>query len=148
MLECITGFVSEVPLAVIILTGPKHCRTLQKQTFMSRFNHFDLNQAGAGAFQSDLKTQDIMLTKFLPMPGILPIIRGTYRSQLKFIYLKKQNPFVDILMYFQNLYKVLNILKKKLSLIAYVFQSYLLEKTWILECIAGLVSEHRPQSMC
>ena len=52
------------------------------------------------------------------MPGILPIIRGTYRTQLKLIYLKKQKPFVDILTYFQNLYKVLNILKKTLSLIA------------------------------
>ena len=56
MLKCIAGLVSELPLAVNVLTGSKHCRTLQNRTFILRFDHFDLDWAGRCAFQSDLKT--------------------------------------------------------------------------------------------
>ena len=59
-----------------------------------------------------------MLTKSLSMPGFIALIAGTYNGQLKCIYLKNQKPFVNILIPFQNLHKILNIVKKKLSLIA------------------------------
>ena len=52
------------------------------------------------------------------MPGFIALIAGTYNGQLKCIYLKNQKPFVNILIPFQNLHKILNIVKKKLSLIA------------------------------
>ena len=76
------------------------------------------------------------------MPDILAIILGIFRNQFKCIYLKSQTLFVDILLHFQNLHKILTILKKSLSLIASVFFNYSLRKTWILKGVAGFVSEH------
>ena len=52
------------------------------------------------------------------MQSILATIRGTYRDQFKCIYLWNQTFFLDILLYFENLYKMLKIKKKFLSLIA------------------------------
>ena len=50
MLECIAGLVSELPLAVNLLTGPTHCRTLQQRLFMLCFDHFDLDRAARRPF--------------------------------------------------------------------------------------------------
>ena len=47
------------------------------------------------------------------MPIILAIIVEIYRNQFKRIYLKKQKLFLDILLHFWNLNKILNIVKKK-----------------------------------
>ena len=45
------------------------------------------------------------------MPSILAIIR----NQFKYIYLKNQKVFLNILLHFQKIDKILNILKKKLD---------------------------------
>ena len=50
MLECIAGLVSELPLAVTVLTGHTHWRTLEQRTFMLHFDHFDLDRAVRGPF--------------------------------------------------------------------------------------------------
>ena len=49
------------------------------------------------------------------MPIIFAIIVEIYRNQFKRIYLKKQKLFLDILLHFWNLNKILNIVKKKLE---------------------------------
>ena len=59
-----------------------------------------------------------MLTHCLPMPGIIAKIRGISRNQFKCVYSKKQELFLKSLLHFQNLHKNLNVLKKKLSVIA------------------------------
>ena len=41
-----TGLVSEHPAGVNVLTGPAHCRTLQKRTFILRFHHYALGRVG------------------------------------------------------------------------------------------------------
>ena len=51
------------------------------------------------------------------MSGILVIIQGISRNQFKYIYLKNQKIFLNILLHFDNLHKILNILNKMLSLI-------------------------------
>ena len=45
----------------------------------------------------------------------------SYRNQFKCIYRNNQKLFVNIFIHFLNLHKIVNILKKKLSLIAEVF---------------------------
>ena len=40
-----TGLVSEHPAVFNVLARPGHCRTLQKQTSVLRFRHFDLDIA-------------------------------------------------------------------------------------------------------
>ena len=52
------------------------------------------------------------------MPSIPAILREIYNSQLKFIYLKNPKLFLDILFHFWDLNKILNLLKRDLSLIA------------------------------
>ena len=45
------------------------------------------------------------------MPGILTIIPVIFSNQFKCICVQNQKLFVNILLHFQNLYKILNILK-------------------------------------
>ena len=52
------------------------------------------------------------------MESILVIIGGIYHTQFKFIFLKNQKLCVHILLHFQNVRKILNIVRKNLSLIA------------------------------
>ena len=118
MLECIASLASEYPSAINVLTGPKHYRTLQNRTFIRRLHHADIYRAGKCRFQSDLKSQGFMLTHFLQISVILSTKRETYSNQFKCAYLKNQKPFVDILILFQNLHKIWNLLEKMLSLIA------------------------------
>ena len=54
-----------------------------------------------------------MLTNYLSMPGIIAIIRGIYRKGFKYIYFKNQELFVNMLMNFSNVHKILNIFIKK-----------------------------------
>ena len=46
--ECVAGLLLEHPSEVKVLTGSKHCRSLQKQTFILRFHHSYLDKAGKG----------------------------------------------------------------------------------------------------
>ena len=39
------GLLSEHPSAINVLTCPTHCRTLQKQTFIVRFQHTGIDRA-------------------------------------------------------------------------------------------------------
>ena len=45
-----TALVSEHPAAVNELTGPAHCRTLQRRTFILHFHHSELDRAGRRPF--------------------------------------------------------------------------------------------------
>ena len=128
MLECIASLASEYLSAINVLTGPKHYRTLQNRTFILRLHHADIYRAGKCRFQSDLKSQGCMLTHFLQISVILSTKRETYSNQFKCAYLKNQKPFVDILILFQNLHKIWNILKKMLSIISSVFLKFITTK--------------------
>ena len=44
------GLVSEHPTVVNVLLGPRHCRTLQKQTFILSFRHYDIDRTGRRPF--------------------------------------------------------------------------------------------------
>ena len=56
MVECIADPVSEHPLAVNVLKGPTHSRTLQERTSILRFHHSDIDRARKGPFFSDMKS--------------------------------------------------------------------------------------------
>ena len=121
MLECMGRLASEHPSAVNVSLGPKHCTSMQKQTFIPRIHHSDLEKARSCPFQSDRKSQDSMLNHCLLILENVAIILGIYSNQFKLIYPENQNHFGNILLHFQNVNKIQNILKKKLSLIAKVF---------------------------
>ena len=48
------------------------------------------------------------------------------RNQFKRHYLKNKRLFVDVLLHFWNVHEIENILKEKMSILAYLFQ-----KLWI-----------------
>ena len=73
------------------------------------------------------------------------VIRRIYRYQFKRIYLKNQKCFALLLLRFLNLHQILNIWRKKMSLIVCVFKyfwNYWLQKMWLLKCIKDPVSEN------
>ena len=49
-LEYIAGLVPEHPMAVKMLTSPKHCTSMQKQTFILHFYHSDFDNAEKRTF--------------------------------------------------------------------------------------------------
>ena len=55
-LEGAAGLFSEHPSAPNVLNGPKYCTTLQKQTFIVRFHHCDLDGPGKRSSYPDLKS--------------------------------------------------------------------------------------------
>ena len=70
-------------------------------------------------FKSDLvKPISCIRIKVIIMLSILAIMRGIYRKQVKCNYLKNQKFFVDILLHFWNVHKILSILEKNLTLVA------------------------------
>ena len=97
ILKCIAGLVSEHPSVVNVLTCPKHCISLQKQTLILGFRYSDLDKAAKRLFKLDLKSQDCMLNYCLPMLGILIIIWGIYGNLFKYIYLKNKKLSGNIL---------------------------------------------------
>ena len=54
--------------------------------------------------------------------------------------LRKKIP--DFMLHFWNIHHILNILKKNVTLIAYVFSYQILSKTWLDKCLKSLVLEH------
>ena len=44
------------------------------------------------------------------------------RNKFKRHYLKNKNTFLDFLLHFWNVHEIQNILKKKMSILAYLFQ--------------------------
>ena len=55
------------------------------------------------------------------MTSILFLIEAIYSNIFKCIYLRKEKYFVDFFFHFLNLDSILNIFKKKMTLIAHVF---------------------------
>ena len=55
------------------------------------------------------------------MRSILSVIEKTYRNQFKRNYLKNYGYVLISLLDFWSLHLILNILKKKMTLVAYVF---------------------------
>ena len=58
------------------------------------------------------------------MTSILSVIGKTYFNQFKCNYLENYKFFVNFLQDFWNLHLILHILKKSISLIAYVFPKF------------------------
>ena len=120
-LKCITGLVSENPLAVNVLTSPKNSWNLQKSTLILLFYHSGPNWARKSYFQSDLRFQDCLLTHWLPTTSILVVIGRIYRYQFKWNYLKNHRLFALHFFYIISSYMKFSMFWKKMSLIGQVF---------------------------
>ena len=68
-----------------------------------------------------LKSKGCLLTHWLAMASILFNIARICNSQFKCKYLKNEKLFFNFLFHFWNLHQILNILKKKMMVLANVF---------------------------
>ena len=69
-----------------------------------------------------MKSYGCLLTRWLPMTNIVFKIPRIWHSQFKRNSLKKEKLFLNFLFYFWNLHQILNILKKRMIVIANVFR--------------------------
>ena len=108
--------VSENPLIVNMLKGPKHCLKLQDSTFIIFFHHFcetELENVSV-SYMWKLRTLYKHIDKHFPCncENLLQPIQVQLSKSKKY--------FLNFKVHFRNLHQVLNILKKKMTLIAYV----------------------------
>ena len=87
-------------------------------------------------FYSHLKSSDHFLTLWRAITCILVIIERNFRNKLKRSSLPNQKYFLEMLLHFSNLHKILSIFKKKNTFIASIFPKLLIAKnvvTWMPE---------------
>ena len=130
LFNCITGLVSEIPLAMNLLTSSKSSWNVKKRNFIQIFYYFEQNWVRKSYFSSDLRFYDCLITSGLPTTCILVVIERIYRYQFKNIIWKTIN-FCDILVPFLESTLNLQFSQKKRSLISQVFLKLLTPK-WAL----------------
>ena len=113
LFKCITGLVSENPLAVNVLSSPKNLWNPQKSTFILLLLHFKSNWGIKSCFESDQRFKGCLLTRGLSTASILLVIERIYCYQLKSNDLKNHRLFAKFLLHFWYLHKISNVLKEK-----------------------------------
>ena len=121
LFKCITGLVSENPLAVNVLTSFKNSWNLQESTFVLSFIHSKLNWVRKSYFQSDLRFSDCLITHWLETTSILVIMDRIDRYQFISNYPKNRRVLAIFVLHFWYLNEISNVLKKNKSLIGQVF---------------------------
>ena len=136
LVECLKAPVSEHPLEVNVLEGPKDCWTVHDSTFMLTFRSCQTKSDVYQASKSDLKLEDRILTRWCPVTCILVMIKRTSYNKFQCNYLQKQKHFLELLLNFWNVHKIMEILKTKMILITLIFLELLIPKnvvTWMPE---------------
>ena len=121
LFKCITGLVSENPLAVNVLTSFKNSWNLQESTFVLSFIHSKLNWVRKSYFQSDLRFSDCLITRWLETTSILVIMDKIDRYQFISNYPKNRRVLAIFVLHFWYLNKISNVLNKNKSLIGQLF---------------------------
>ena len=124
------------------MTSPKHCKSMQKWIFTKHFNYSNLENARRRPFSSYVKSQDCMLNHCLPMLAILTIILYNIATNLNAFIFKSTNFHAKVYSILKIYIKFGTFRKKSWASDLKYFRNYSLRKTWILECIGGLRSEH------
>ena len=104
-----------------MLKWPKNCWNLHDSNFIMFLNHSDRNWVIKCLSLCYLKSYDCFLRHWLPMTSILFLIRRVYWNQFACNYLRNKTLFLNFLLHFWNLCQALNILKNRMTVIAYVF---------------------------
>ena len=119
--KCLKSSVSEDPSTRNMANGPKHCWNLNSSTFVIFIDHCERNSVVKSLSWWYEKYKDCFLTHWLPMTSILFLIETIYRNIFRCNYLENNRNFHNFLFHLGNLDSTLNILKKKMTLIADVF---------------------------
>ena len=112
------GLASEHHAVINVLTGSKHRWKLQGTTIIVFPREFQVNWVGKKLPYCDPKSEDCLLTHWLPITSILAAICRIFCNNLKRFYLKNGRLFLDFLFHFWNVHKMYNFLKKRMSVLA------------------------------
>ena len=100
----------------------KHCWNLNGSTFTIFIDYCEGNSVGKGFSWWYAKSWDCLLTHWLPIASILFLIETIYSNIFRCNYLKKKKKtFLNFFLHFRNLDLILDIFRKKMTLIADVF---------------------------
>ena len=118
--KCLKSPLSEDPLTSNMVNGPKHCWNLNESTFTIFIDHCQGNSVGTSPSEWSAKYYDCFLTCWLPMTSIVFLIETIYSNIFTWNYLRNKK-LLRIFLYFGHSDSILNIFKKKMTLIAHVF---------------------------
>ena len=119
--KCLKIPVSEDPSTSNMTNTPKHCWNLNKSTFTIFIDPCASNSVGKSLSWWYAKYSDCFLTHWLPMTSILFLIETIYCNIFRCNYVRNKKLSPNFFLNFPNLYSILNIFKKKMTLIADVF---------------------------
>ena len=116
--KCLKSAVSDDPSTTNMVNGLKLCWNLNGSTFTIFIDHCDGNSFRKNFSWWYGKSQDCLLTDWLPMTSILLLIETIYCNIFRCNYLRNKKLFLDFFSHFQNLNSILKIKRKKMTLIA------------------------------
>ena len=115
LLECPKAPIWEHSLEVNVLKGPKHCWSLHDSTFMLTSHSCQTKWEMYHAFWLDLKCENRLITRWRPITCVLVTIDRNSRNKFQRNYLQNQKHFLEFLLHFWNLQKILSILEKRMT---------------------------------
>ena len=110
---------------------PEYLRNLDESTFTIFFHHLGESWFGKCHPYCSVKSNGCFLIHWVSMARILFNIARILNSQFKRNYLKNEKLFLYFLFHFWNLPHILNILKKKMMVIANVFPNLRTVKNFV-----------------
>ena len=116
--KCLKSTVSEDPSTSNMVKVPKHCWILHHITFIRYFDHFLENRVGKRLSYWHEKSWDCLLARWL---HCLVVNRDKLTIPIQMQLSRKQKIFLNFSLIFWNLNSILNILKKMMTLTAFVF---------------------------
>ena len=119
--KCLNSHVSEDPSTSNMANGPKHLWNLNDSTFTTFIGHCESKSVRKSLSWWYVKYSDCLLTHWLPVTSILFLIETSYCKIIWCNYLRKRKLFLNFFLHFRNFDSVLNILKRKMTLIADLF---------------------------
>ena len=112
---------SEHLRTVNMLKGPKHCINLQGSIFLIFFDQSEKKISSKNFFLVVYEILTLLVNILTPDDKYSLVKAGVSRNQFKRYYLKIKIYLVNFFLHFQNLHKICNILKEKVSLRSHFF---------------------------
>ena len=114
---------SEEPLTsnIGLKHGPKHCWNLKDSNFTIFIDPCESSFGWKYLFDFYAKSQECLLTHWLPMTSILFWTEAIFCNILRCNYLQKELFFLNFSQHFWNLHSILNIFRKRATLRAHPF---------------------------
>ena len=111
--KCLKTIVSEDRSTSNMVNGPKHCWNLNGSTFTIFIDPCERNSDWKSLSYWYAKSQDCLLTHWLPIRSIDFWIETIFSNILRCNYLRNKKCFLNSFLHFPNLVSIFKIFKKK-----------------------------------